>query len=39
MFVPSEDDPPLVIDADGMRARQISLRGFEPVSGRNCKIL
>ena len=30
---PAEDDPPLVIDADGVKAAPIALQGLQPVSG------
>src|ERR1035437_10214413 len=39
MFVPSENDPPLVVDTDRVVTRQIALQCFEPVSGRDRKIL
>lgn len=39
VIAPNEDDPPLVVDADRVVTRQISLQGFESVSGRDCKIL
>lgn len=32
---PSEDDAPLVIDADGVEAREAALEGFEAIAGRD----
>ena len=37
--VPDEDDAPLVIDADGVAACEITLQGFESVSWRHGQIL
>jgi len=39
MFIPSENDSPLVVDADRVVTHQISFQGFKAVSGRNRKIL
>jgi hypothetical protein len=35
---PAEYDPPLVIDADRMRANAVALQGFESVAGRRREI-
>jgi len=32
---PFEDDSPLVIDPDGVEAREVSLEGFETIAGRD----
>ena len=31
---PSEHDPPLIVDADRVLARQVALQCFKPVAGR-----
>lgn len=36
---PSEDDPPLVVDSDGMKSLEIALERFEPIPGRNRKVV
>ena len=35
---PSEDNAPLVVDADGVEASQIPAQGLEPVAGRHAEI-
>lgn len=35
IFCPTEDNPPLIVDPDGMQARQIPGQAFEPVAGWN----
>ena len=35
---PSENDAPLVIDPDGVKARQIAPERFQAVAGRNGKV-
>jgi hypothetical protein len=37
--IPSEADPPLVIDANAVLATPISLQGLEPVARRHRQIL
>jgi hypothetical protein len=39
VFVPCEENSPLVIDADRMVARQIPFHGFKTISGRHGKVL
>ncbi len=35
---PSEDDTPLVVDANGMKARMPPAQSFQPVTGRDGKV-
>lgn len=35
---PAEDDPPLIVDANGMKAAEISPQGFETISRRDTKV-
>ena len=34
-FRPAEDDPPLVVDANGIESAPTALQGFQPVAGRD----
>jgi len=36
---PPEDKAPLVVNPDGVKSGMVALEGFEPVAGRNGKIL
>ena len=36
---PAEDDPPLVIDPDGMPPGETAFQGFEPVAGRHLEVV
>jgi len=33
IFFPTEDDTPLVVDADGMEAIQVATQGFKAIAG------
>lgn len=35
---PAKGDSPLAIDANGMKALEVTLEGFESVSGGNCEV-
>jgi hypothetical protein len=37
--IPLEDEPPLLVDADRMEARQIAMHFFEVVAGRHPQVL
>ena len=36
---PAEDDPPLIVDADGVESRKAALEEFESVAGRNREVI
>ncbi len=38
-FRPAEDNPPLVVDPDGVKTDQFSLKRFEAVARRHGKIV
>lgn len=37
-FRPTEDDPPLIVNADGMQSGTLSFQGLQSIAGRNQKI-
>lgn len=37
-FCPPEDNAPLVVDANGMKARKPSAQSFKPVAGRHGQV-
>jgi hypothetical protein len=38
VFSPAEDDPPLIVNADGVESAETALQGFKPVSRRHSHI-